>query len=69
GERERDRRRLRPPAFVRTLLPVPARAHFREARRQTWLALRAMVDARVDGSSVISGAEERRGVEERPGRT
>lgn len=70
SETERDRRRPHPPAFVRTLLPDETRAHLREARRHVWLALRALVDARVEGSSVVTGAEEPRGgIEERPGRT
>lgn len=48
AETERSRRGLRPPAFVRRLLPVETRAHLREARRHVWLAVRAMVDARIE---------------------
>lgn len=48
GASGRVRRRVR--ALVGTLFPPETRRHWREARRQTWLALRAMVDARIERS-------------------
>lgn len=63
--------RGRVPSRVRrllgTLFPPEARGHLREARRRTWLALRAMVDARIERSP--GGADDRgSGAQAGPGR-
>lgn len=49
-------RRLR--ALIDRLFPTETRRHLREARRQSWLAVRAMVDARIERSP--GGADDRR---------
>lgn len=67
AETERSRRGIRAPLLLRRLLPAATRTHLREARRHMWLAVRAVVDARIESPSTDPAEQRPHETEERPG--